>query len=110
MPLSTQHTWHKLAASEQELLFSSEGLATITVAGKSICFVNYKNELYGCTAKCPHAGGELAQGYIDALGHIVCPLHRYKFDIKNGRNISGEGYFLKTYPVQKREDGIYIGL
>ena len=27
-----------------------------------------------------------------------------------GRNTSGEGYFLKAYPIETRADGIYIGL
>jgi nitrite reductase/ring-hydroxylating ferredoxin subunit len=43
------------------------------------------------------------------VGNIVCPLHRYKFSLVNGRNVSGEGYYLKTYPVEQREDGLYIG-
>jgi 3-phenylpropionate/trans-cinnamate dioxygenase ferredoxin subunit len=29
--------------------------------------------------------------------------------MKNGRNTSGEGYFLKTYPVETRPEGIFIG-
>jgi 3-phenylpropionate/trans-cinnamate dioxygenase ferredoxin subunit len=30
--------------------------------------------------------------------------------MENGRNTSGEGYFLKTYPLETREDGIYAGM
>jgi len=30
--------------------------------------------------------------------------------MKNGRNVSGEGYYLKHWPVEVREDGIYVGL
>ena len=69
-----------------------------------------KENLHACAAKCPHAGGTMSNGYIDALGNIVCPLHRYKFSLENGRNISGEGYFLKTYPIEQRDDGIFIGM
>jgi 3-phenylpropionate/trans-cinnamate dioxygenase ferredoxin subunit len=50
----------------------------------------------------------MADGFIDAIGNIVCPLHRYKFALSNGRNISGEGYYLKTYTVEQRADGWYI--
>jgi 3-phenylpropionate/trans-cinnamate dioxygenase ferredoxin subunit len=28
--------------------------------------------------------------------------------MKNGRNTTGEGYFLKTYPVEQRQEGIFI--
>ena len=45
---------------------------------------------------------------MDGAGNIVCPVHHYRFNIKNGRNTSGEGYFLKTFRVQVREEGIFI--
>ena len=51
----------------------------------------------------------LCDGWLDAQGRIVCPLHKYRFDPANGRNTSGEGYKLKTYPVEIREEYIYIG-
>ena len=76
---------------------------------KNICLTKKDDQLFACTAKCPHAGGTLADGYIDPSGNIVCPLHRYKFSLKNGRNISGEGYFLKMFPVEMRPDGIFVG-
>ncbi len=60
--------------------------------------------------KCPHAGGILADGYIDALGNVVCPLHRYKYNMENGRNVSGEGYYLKHWPVELREEGVFVGM
>jgi 3-phenylpropionate/trans-cinnamate dioxygenase ferredoxin subunit len=52
----------------------------------------------------------MADGFIDDSGNVVCPLHRYRFNVKNGYNSSGEGFYLKTYPVEQREDGVYIGL
>jgi 3-phenylpropionate/trans-cinnamate dioxygenase ferredoxin subunit len=49
------------------------------------------------------------QWFLDVTGNVVCPLHRYKFNVQNGRNTSGEGYYLKTYLVEERNDGVYIG-
>ncbi|MEP6845364.1 MAG: Rieske 2Fe-2S domain-containing protein, partial [Panacibacter sp.] len=63
-----------------------------------------------CGYTCPHAGGILADGHIDTMGNIVCPLHHYRFNMQNGRNTSGEGFFVKTYPVEIREDGVYVGM
>ena len=108
--MSKSYTYHKIADSIEEIDFSPEGLAQITVAGKDICIAKYHEELFGCAAKCPHAGGTLTNGYLDAAGNITCPLHRYKFSLATGRNISGEGYFLRVFPVQKRDDGIYAGI
>ena len=78
--------------------------------GKSICLAKFKDELYAFAYKCPHAGGILADGYIDALGNIVCPQHRYKYNMANGRNTSGEGYYLKHWPVELRDEGVYVGM
>ncbi|HMO62499.1 MAG TPA: Rieske 2Fe-2S domain-containing protein [Ferruginibacter sp.] len=110
MPAEKKYHWHKIAESKAMLQLGTGGTAEIQVDGKNICLIVHNDWIYGCAAKCPHAGGRLADGYTDALGNIVCPLHRYKFSLHNGRNSSGEGYFLKTYPVQEREDGIYLGI
>ena len=102
-------TWHKIAESIAAINFSPEGLASVEVNNKTVCVALHKEELLACTNKCPHAGGHLQEGFLDAMGNIVCPLHRYKFSLKNGRNISGEGYHLKTYQVEIREEGVFIG-
>lgn len=107
--MNKTYKWHKIADHPAELHFQSNGLLQIEVAGKSICLSKNETFLFACTAKCPHAGGVLADGFLDALGNIICPLHRYKFSLQNGRNSSGEGYHLKTYPIEIRTDGIFIG-
>jgi nitrite reductase/ring-hydroxylating ferredoxin subunit len=104
------YQWHKIAESVNELSFPQNGLLQIMVAGKEICLALHQQQLRACAAKCPHAGGIMYHGYLDALGQIVCPLHRYKFSLTNGRNTGGEGYFLKTWPVEVREDGIWVGV
>ena len=102
------HQWHKIAASENELDFSPHQIAVTEVNNKKICIGRHKDVLYAFAYMCPHASGMLADGYIDVLGNIVCPVHGYKFNLQNGRNTSGEGYYLKRWPVEKREDGIYV--
>ena len=42
--------------------------------------------------------------------NIVCPLHCYKFSLLNGRNVSGEGYYIKLYRIEQRDDGVFMGL
>jgi 3-phenylpropionate/trans-cinnamate dioxygenase ferredoxin subunit len=77
---------------------------------KRICIGKFKEEFFAFAAKCPHASGLFVNGFIDALGNVVCPLHRYKFCMKNGRNVSGEGYYLKHWPVEIRDGGVFVGL
>lgn len=105
-----QYNWHKIAEGAAELPMSERHIAVVEVKGKKICVGQYQQEWFGFAYKCPHAGGIMADGYIDSVGNVVCPLHRYKFSVKNGRNTSGEGYYLKTYPIEQREDGLFVGL
>lgn len=103
-------TWHRIAENIDDLDFATNKIAVIELKGKNICIGKAGSGVFAFAYKCPHAGGILADGYIDALGNIVCPVHRYKYDLKNGRNISGEGYYLKHWPVDLRQDGVYVGL
>jgi nitrite reductase/ring-hydroxylating ferredoxin subunit len=100
--------WHKIADNISEINFNANGLAEMNINGKTICLAKYNNQLFACIQKCPHAGALLAHGHIDAIGNIVCALHKYKFSFKNGRNISGEGYHLKTFNVEQNEDGVFV--
>lgn len=105
-----KYTWHKIADHINEIGFGDNHIAETQAGNKKICVGRFNDQLFAFAQKCPHAGGWLSEGYIDAMGNVVCPLHRYKFDLKNGRNISGEGYYLKNWPVEIREDGVYVGI
>ena len=103
-------TWIKIASSIEEIQFNENNLTEINADGKTICVGRKENTLFAFAQKCPHSSGLLVNGFIDTLGNVVCPIHRYKFCMKNGRNVSGEGYYLKHWPVEVREDGVYVGL
>lgn len=102
-------SWIKIAESLEEIAFGENNIAEVTADDKRICIGKYKGELFAFAHKCPHASGYFAEGFIDVFGNVVCPLHRYKFCLKNGRNVSGEGYYLKHWPVEVREDGVFVG-
>lgn len=108
--VSNEKGWTKIAESIAEISLGANGIAELEVGGKHICIARYKKDLFAFAHKCPHAGGHFADGFIDALGNVVCPLHRYKFCLQNGRNVSGEGYYLAHWPVAFEEDGIYVKL
>ena len=107
---NTTYQWHKVANSIEEINFSLNGMAEFVVNEKRLCLIKSGNNLNACFQKCPHAGGIMSKGYIDASGNIVCPLHGYKFSLQNGRNVTGEGYLLKTFPVQIRTGAVFIGI
>lgn len=101
--------WFKVADSKNELQWQSNNMIVAEAGGKKITLARIGDEIFACAYKCPHAGGILADGFVDSMQNIVCPLHRYRFSLTNGRNTSGEGYYLKVYPIDEREAGIFVG-
>lgn len=110
MLIEKKYSWVRIAKSIFELPFAGNNLVEIDIEGKNICIAKTASGLKACLSKCPHAGGDMAQGKIDRKGNIVCPVHGYIFNLNNGRDIMGEGYFLKIYPVKEDEEGIFIGI
>lgn len=107
--MSGNINWELITDAPLTLEWPDNNLLELEVAGKKVTLAKWKEGYFAFASKCPHASGRMASGYINPLGQVVCPLHRYAFDMKNGRNTSGEGYFLKTYPVETRPEGIFIG-
>jgi nitrite reductase/ring-hydroxylating ferredoxin subunit len=105
-----KYDWHLIAEHGAELDWNSNSIAVVEVKGKKICVAKAEEQWFAFAHKCPHAGAVLSYGHIDAACNIVCPVHRYKFNLRNGYNSSGEGYYLKTYPIKQSEEGLFIGI
>ncbi|HVG15979.1 MAG TPA: Rieske 2Fe-2S domain-containing protein [Chitinophagaceae bacterium] len=107
---ASELNWVKVAENEKEIPFNENNLAEIITEERVICLGRHNGEMFAFAARCPHASGLFVNSYIDAMGNVVCPIHRYKFCMRNGKNVTGEGYFLKNWPVELREDGVFVGL
>lgn len=101
--------WVKIGESAESLAvsFPASGLKKLSIERRTICLIKKENDFFALNNKCPHQGASLSDGACSKDGFLVCPWHRYGFDIKNGR---GPGYFVDTYPIETREDGIFIGI
>lgn len=102
--------WVKVAGSASEIPFAENNLATVQVEGKSICLARTGSGLKACAARCPHAGGDLAEAFLDKMENIVCPVHGYRFSVNTGRDSRSEGYFLKIYKIKETAEGVFIKL
>lgn len=101
--------WYKI--EERTAASLEEGKVTEAVVGpRTIALLLRREQVLAFSPTCPHSGARLCEGWLDAMGRIVCPLHQYRFDPSNGRNTSGEGYKLRTFPVEVRDGYIYVGL
>lgn len=106
---STKIKWFFLAGSRDRLIseIPEKGFLRSVINQKSVCVFVYENEIFAVRDKCPHQGYAFSKGACLEEGKIVCPLHKYAFDLKNGR---GAGMYLEIFPIEFREDGVYLGM
>jgi len=83
---------------------------SFVLKGERVCIAKGKDAFYAVQEKCPHNGASLQQGFCTTEGEIVCPVHRYKFDLKTGKATAGSSFALKTYPIEIRQDGVFVGI
>jgi 3-phenylpropionate/trans-cinnamate dioxygenase ferredoxin subunit len=85
------------------------GLAMVKVEGHVICLARRGEELFAVRNRCPHAGGPLHQGWLDAEGQLVCPWHRFKFCLDKPGEANADGYRLHSYPWRIVKEELQIG-
>ena len=80
----------------------------ISIDGQQIALFYIDGQYYAIDDTCTHAEASLSEGFLD--GHeIECPLHGARFDIRNGDALSMPAFQgVKTYPVTKNGDSVYI--
>jgi nitrite reductase/ring-hydroxylating ferredoxin subunit len=96
--------WYKVADIETLL---TPFLIKVNAGGKPLCLIYADQELYAVAATCPHAGADLSKGWC-ADGKLICPFHRYQYDLNTGRGALGQNDFIRTYAVEQRTDGVYV--
>jgi thiamine pyrophosphate-dependent acetolactate synthase large subunit-like protein/nitrite reductase/ring-hydroxylating ferredoxin subunit len=87
-----------------------EGRVKTVVAGhKSLAITHYKGKFTALDNRCPHQGGPLGEGAIEN-GWLRCPWHGWDFSPHTGAAPGGFEDAVKTFPVEIRDDGVYVGL
>ncbi|MGV9802292.1 thiamine pyrophosphate-dependent enzyme [Mycobacterium sp. NPDC003449] len=98
--------WHKAAGVDQ----LDEGQVAACPAGlKTVALTKLRGRYGAIDNRCPHQGGPLGQGTLEN-DKIRCPWHGFDFDPFSGHAAGGPDFDVATYPVDVREDGIYVGI
>ena len=97
-------------------------MKAVTVNGREILLAKAGNKYYAAANRCPHMGGKLSQGKLEATV-VICPLHGSQFDLRDGsvvRWLKGTGIVsaigrtlksprkLTTYKVNIEDDRILV--
>ncbi|HEX7366155.1 MAG TPA: Rieske (2Fe-2S) protein [Pelobium sp.] len=97
--------WIKIAIAS----LSPADVQLINLKKQKLVLVRKDNHFYVFKNKCPHAGADLSNGWCKN-DYLVCPIHRYSYQLKNGKGAKGQGDYLKHYPVKIAGDQLLIGL
>lgn len=96
--------WHKVAEADE----LSEGEVMVCPVGLKTVALTKLHGRYGAIDNhCPHQGGPLGQGTVEN-DKIRCPWHGFDFDPFTGQAAGGPDFDVPTYPVQARDDGVYV--
>ncbi|QAU11553.1 thiamine pyrophosphate-binding protein [Halorubrum sp. BOL3-1] len=98
-------SWHK-ALSPDEL---PEGrVDAVSCGGTTVAMTHYDGEYAALNNSCPHQGGPLGEGSIET-DCLRCPWHGWDFDPLTGETPGSHDDSVETFPVEERDDGIYVG-
>ena len=96
--------WHRVIDADR----LAEGEVTVCPAGlKSVALTKLDGRYGAIDNRCPHQGGPLGQGTLENA-KIRCPWHGFDFDPFTGAAAGGPDFDVATYPVEVREDGVYV--
>ena len=100
--------WYRIGVKSELLVeISPNKPKAYSIAGKNIILCKTEHgELTALIDKCPHQGKRLSDGWCEE-NKVVCPYHRYSFDLKTGL---GSGTGIDVFPLSEREDGLYVGI
>lgn len=77
------------------------------VGGRKVAVFRVGGALHAIDPTCPHQGGNLAEGEVED-GAVVCPLHRWKFELGTGACKTRDGFAARTYAVKEEGGKIMI--
>ncbi len=106
MNQSTNHIWHKVLESNDAL--QENRVVTVLAGHKEICLSKFNGKICALDNLCPHQGGPLGEGSIEN-GILRCPWHGWDYHPCTGK-APGFDDGVDPYPVEEREDGIYVGV
>ena len=81
----------------------------VRVEGQSVALFKHNGNIYATDNQCPHMGYPLTRGRVRG-GVLTCDWHGWSYDMGGGGCFTGGCDDLSTFPVEVREDEIYIDI
>lgn len=104
--------WYLLFSSEQKAIDSLplDKAISIEVDDRKLVIARHNEGYFVTDEKCPHQGLPLSRGGFCEKGQLVCPFHRYSWDMKTGRESRQNERNMVIYPTKIDSTGFYVGI
>jgi len=56
---------------------------TVFAGGRNVALFKIGGQIFALDGICPHKGGPLGEGICEE-GHVYCPMHGWRFNIRTG--------------------------
>jgi len=80
----------------------------VTCHHRTVCMSRFEGQYAALDNRCPHQGGPLGEGSIEN-GWLRCPWHGWDFHPLTGKPPGGFDDGVQLFPVDVRDDGVYVG-
>jgi nitrite reductase (NADH) small subunit len=98
---------------------------SVEVDGVGIALTRWNDEIFAIRDRCAHQQGSFCRGFVrPALeaeipggasvdterGIVICPWHRWEYDLRTGVGLRRERFRIRTYAVQVVDDRVLVDL
>ncbi|MBN4073849.1 nitrite reductase small subunit NirD [bacterium AH-315-E07] len=80
-----------------------------TAKGDIAIFRNSSDEVFALLDLCPHKAGPLSQGIV-CEHTVICPLHNWNIDMRNGQACAPDEGSTKTFDVVSKSGVLFLDL
>lgn len=104
--------------------FPARAVTVVDVGGRELGIVRWNEQLYAVLNRCPHAQAPVCKGVLgpklisgavgemvcdDSSAVLVCPWHRYEFDLGSGAaRQHRHRYRLKQFAIRVENDRVLV--
>jgi nitrite reductase (NADH) small subunit len=81
----------------------------VTVARRKVALCRVGDDVFAVKDACPHFGGPLSGGKLHTKRReLICPWHRFRFDLADGCSVTNRALAAKTYLVTVDDGRVYV--
>jgi nitrite reductase (NADH) small subunit len=88
----------------------ADGMVSLrTLAQRKIALCRIGDEVFAVQDACPHFGGPLSEGKLSTTRReLICPWHRFRFDLADGSSVTNRALCATTFPVTVEAGRVYV--